>query len=175
MFDVPLDEVAATLDREAPAVHQLAARARRHVRAARPRYPVAPAEGERIARAFFAASGSGDVGALRAMLARDVVLRADGDGKVSAFRNPIVGLDRVLRLFVGLHRKPGAAPPAMLGPLRIDGLPGYASLERGGVLQATALAIEDGRVAAILITRNPDKLRRVAGALAGAGPPAARH
>ena len=41
----------------------------------------------------------------------------------------------------------------------IDGLPGYVSRERGGILQTTALAIEDGRIAAIYITRNPDKLR----------------
>ncbi|MEZ0214785.1 MAG: RNA polymerase sigma factor SigJ, partial [Xanthobacteraceae bacterium] len=34
------------------------------------------------------------------------------------------------------------------------------------VLQTTALAIENGRITAIYITRNPDKLRHVAQALA---------
>ena len=48
----------------------------------------------------------------------------------------------------------------------IDGLPGFISLERGGVLQVTALEIRDGRIAGIYITRNPDKLRRVAEAVA---------
>jgi len=47
----------------------------------------------------------------------------------------------------------------------IDGLPGYVSLERGRVLQTTALAIEDGRIVDIFITRNPDKLARVAALL----------
>ncbi len=45
-------------------------------------------------------------------------------------------------------------------------LAGYISRERGDVLQTTALAIEDGRITAIYITRNPDKLRHVAQALA---------
>jgi RNA polymerase sigma-70 factor (ECF subfamily) len=119
---------------------------------------VEKAEGERIAQAFFAASASGDVAALRAMLAETVVLKSDGGGKVLAFINPIVGMERVLRLLSGLHRK-YTAQPVMLGrPAWIDGLPGYISHDRGNVLQTTALAIEDGRIIAIYITRNPDKL-----------------
>ena len=47
----------------------------------------------------------------------------------------------------------------------IDGLPGYASLERGRVLQTTALAIEGGRIVDIFVTRNPDKLFHVAAEL----------
>ncbi|WP_292230504.1 hypothetical protein [Brevundimonas sp.] len=47
----------------------------------------------------------------------------------------------------------------------IDGLPGYVSLERGKVLQTTALNIVDGRVVEIFITRNPDKLERIAAEL----------
>ncbi len=161
VFGMPLDDVATTLDRQAGAVRQLAVRARRHVQEARPRFPVAPDEGELIAQAFFTASRSGDVAALRSLLAQTVVLEADGGGKVLAFRNPIVGLERVVRLFDRQTRKP-PAPEVPFQPLWIDGLPGYASLERGAVLQTTALAIEEGRISRIFITRNPDKLHHVA-------------
>ncbi len=169
VFCVPLGEVADTLDREAAAVRQLAVRARRNIQAARPRFPVEREEGERIARAFFAASTSGDTATLRTLLAENVVLRSDGGGKVLAFINPITGLDRLLRLYEGVRRKWGEGWAQMLEPAWIDGLPGYVSRERGNVLQTTALAIEDGWITAIYITRNPDKLRRVAQALA-AGP-----
>jgi RNA polymerase sigma factor (sigma-70 family) len=162
VFGLPLHEVASTLDREPASVRQLAVRARRHVQAARPRYPVEREEGDRIARAFFAASTSGDVAALQAMLAETVVLRADGGGKVPAFMNPIVGLERILRLFKGLRRKFGSDWATMVKPAWVDGLPGYVSRERGHVLQTTALAIENGKIAGIYITRNPDKLRRIA-------------
>jgi RNA polymerase sigma factor (sigma-70 family) len=74
VFGVPLGEVADTLDREAAAVRQLAVRARRNIQAARPRFPVEREEGERIARAFFAASTSGDTAILRTLLAENVVL-----------------------------------------------------------------------------------------------------
>jgi RNA polymerase sigma-70 factor (ECF subfamily) len=165
VFDVPLDEVAATLDREAPAVRQLAARARKHVREARPRFPVAREEGDRIAMAFFAATSSGDLASLRSMLAETAVIRSDGGGKAHAFLNPIEGMERVLRLYEGLSRKFGGAPAELIRPIWIDGLPGYLMRERDGVLQTTALAIEDGRIVEIYITRNPEKLERVAGTL----------
>ncbi|MFZ1425856.1 MAG: hypothetical protein WAS21_03690, partial [Geminicoccaceae bacterium] len=119
------------------------------------------AEGERIAQAFFAASSSGDLDSLRAILAQDVTVRSDGGGKVWAFRNPIVGRDRVLRLYAGLRRKLAGRPPVLVAPTWIDGLPGYVSRERDGVLQTTALAIEDGRITAVYVTRNPDKLQHV--------------
>ena len=160
VFGVALEEVASTLGREPPAVRQLAVRARKHVQEARPRFPVASDEGERIAAAFFDATRQGDVLALSRLLAKDVVLQADGGGKVLAFRNPIFGLARVLRLYRGITRKYGIMPMSSFRPLRIDGLPGYISRERD-VVQTTALDIENGSITRIYITRNPDKLERI--------------
>ncbi|MEA1083374.1 sigma-70 family RNA polymerase sigma factor [Sphingomonas sp. CD22] len=164
VFDVALPAIAETLDRTPATVRQLAARARRHVAEARPRYPLELAEGTRIAGAFFAAARDGDAAALSALLAQDVAIHADGGGGVPAFRNVIRGIDRALRLFAGLRRKYRDAPVALLRLTTIDGLPGYVSRERGGVLQTTALDVRDGRIAAIYIVRNPDKLRQVAAA-----------
>ena len=175
VFGVPLDDVAETVEREPAAVRQLAARARKHVQDSRSRYPVAQDEGSRIAEAFFAASRSGDTDALRSILAQNVVIHSDGGGKVHAFRNPIVGLEFVLRLYEGLARKLGVKRGGYFQPMRIDGLPGYASFERDNVFQTTALAIEDGKIAKIYITRNPDKLRRIADALAIPKPDALLH
>nr|WP_093313724.1 RNA polymerase sigma factor SigJ [Sphingomonas jatrophae] len=166
VFDVALGEVAETLGRDAAAVRQLAVRARRHVREARPRFAVPAAEADRIARAFFGAAERGDVAALSAMLADDVTIRSDGGGRVIAFLNPIVGVERALRLYAKrAERSDGAAELIRVQP--IDGLPGYISRERGGVLQTTALELRDGRIAAIYIVRNPDKLRHIAAAVEG--------
>ncbi|WP_293854072.1 sigma-70 family RNA polymerase sigma factor [uncultured Alsobacter sp.] len=168
VFGMPLDAVADTLGRKGPAVRQLAARARRHVREARPRFPVDRAEGERIAKAFFAATASGDLTALRGLLAENAELRSDGGGKVLAFPNPVRGIERLLRLYASLSRKWGSAWAEMIEPVWIDGLPGYISRERGAILQTTALAIECGRVVGIYVTRNPDKLQRVPRPASGA-------
>lgn len=165
VFGVPLDEVATTVERDPAAVRQLAARARKHVQDLRPRYPVARDEGSRIAEAFFIASRNGDTNALRSILAQNVVIRSDGGGKVHAFLNPIIGLEFVLRLYQSLSRKMGMHRDGFFQPMRIDGLPGYVSFERDDVFQTTAFAIEDGKITEIYITRNPDKLRRIAEAL----------
>ena len=156
VFNQPLDDIAATLKRSPAATRQLAARARAHVRIDQPRYEVAREDGEALTRAFFEACRLGDAAALGSMLAAGATLRSDGGGKVLTFPNAIQGADRLVRLFLGLARKLG---PRMefLGHAVIDGLPGFVS-RVGGHLQTTAVEIAEGRIAAIYITRNPDKL-----------------
>jgi RNA polymerase sigma-70 factor (ECF subfamily) len=165
VFDTPLAEVAATLGREPAAVRQLASRARRHVQDARPRFSMSAEEADQIARAFYAASTSGDVTVLTNLLAGEVAIYSDGGGKVIAFRNIIRGVDRAIRLFQGVARK-SAYRPRFLHAVLIDGLPGFVSVDRGQVLQTTALDFREGKVAAVYIVRNPDKLRHVAAAFA---------
>lgn len=165
VFGVGFEEVASTLEREPAAVRQLAARARRHVEEAKPRFPVPKEEGERIAQAFFAATRNGDLAALRGLLAEGATLRSDGGGKVVAFLNPISGVEKILRLYEGLRRKYEPGDWVQLKSVWVDGLPGYLGLERGEILQTTAFAIEDGKITDIFITRNPDKLARVAASL----------
>ncbi len=162
VFAVPLDEVATTLGREPPAVRQLASRARKHVQSARPRFPVARDEGARIAKAFFEASATGNVAALRTMLAASVTVHSDGGGKVLAFPRPIIGIDKVTRMLEGVARKAWIQGARKLQDLWIDGLPGYLSLEPGGTLQTVALDIQGGLIVGIYFTRNPDKLARLA-------------
>jgi hypothetical protein len=94
------------------------------VQEARPRFPVAREDGDRIAQAFFATAHTGDITALRARFADDVVLHSDGGGKVFAFLRPIVGVDHVLRTYGGLYRKLGPDSTQFIRPAWIDGLAG---------------------------------------------------
>ena len=158
VFGLGFDEVAATLDRDAAACRQLAARARRNVRAERPRYAIDRAEGERMTDAFFAASRSGDLSALRNLLAENVVAQTDGGGIRNAALNPLFGFRRVSGLFLGVAQKTDFVMPPILYKGLINGLPGFVTLESDGIVQTTALDIEDGRIVGIYIVRNPEKL-----------------
>lgn len=160
VFDMSLPEVALTLGREPAAVRQLASRARKHVRTSRPRFSVEATEADRIARAFFVAARDGDTAELAGLLAEDVEIHADGGGKVLAFRNVVRGVQNALRLFAGLRRK-HAPVPTLIRTAMIDGLPGYISIDGAGLLQTTALDIRDGRITAVYIVRNPDKLGHI--------------
>lgn len=162
VFGVEFDEIAQTLGREQHAVRQLAVRARENVRAARPRYEMPKQRGMEIASAFFAASRSGDMQTLQSMLAADVVVHSDGGGKRSAALEPIIGYDAVLQLHESLARLFAREPSHLVQFGYIDGLPGFVTIEGDGVLQTTALELEDGKVKALYIVRNPDKLRHLA-------------
>jgi RNA polymerase sigma-70 factor, ECF subfamily len=161
VFGVAFEEVSATVGRDAAACRQLAARARTHVREARPRFQVDKQHGLELAEAFFTASRSGDMKALGAMLAADVSVHSDGGGKRPAAMRPIVGFDAVMKVsehLAALFRK---NPSKLLRAGFVNGLPGFVSLEADGELQTTALDIEDGKIAAIYVVRNPDKLRHL--------------
>jgi RNA polymerase sigma-70 factor (ECF subfamily) len=161
VFGLGFDEVAETIGRDTAATRQLASRARAHVREARPRYRMEKAHGLEIAQAFFAASRDGDMTGLRAMLADDVSVHSDGGGRVPAALKPILGVDQVMKLHKRLAQLFAEKGSTLLRTGFVNGLPGFITREADGVLQTTALQIEDGRVAAIYIVRNPDKLQHL--------------
>jgi RNA polymerase sigma-70 factor (ECF subfamily) len=159
VFGLDFEEIAVTIRRDSAACRQLASRAREHVRDARPRFQVEKHRGLAIAEAFFTASRSGDMKALGTMLAADVSIHADGGGKRSAATKPILGFDAVMKLFQHLAHL--FRETKFLRAAFINGLPGFVTLEADGELQTTALEIEDGKVAAIYVMRNPDKLKHL--------------
>ncbi|WP_176595263.1 MULTISPECIES: sigma-70 family RNA polymerase sigma factor [Sphingobium] len=161
VFGVGFEEIAATVDRDPAACRQLAARARTHVREARPRYKLEKQRGLEIASAFFAASRSGDMTALGAMLAQDVSLHSDGGGKRPAAVVPVLGIAQVMQVHKALAVLFGKYGSTLVRVGLINGLPGFVTREADGELQTTALEIEDGRVSGIYVMRNPDKLRHL--------------
>lgn len=162
VFDTPFPEVAKTLGRSEAACRQLAARARTHVKEAKPRYRPTPEEEKRLTEAFLTAALTGDAEGLRAVLTEDVVMHADGGGRRSANLNPVYGLEKAIRLVQGVIRK-WPPPPGSSGRIaRINGQPGMVLIgPNGEVIQTTALELRDGRIAAAYTVRNPDKLRHI--------------
>jgi RNA polymerase sigma-70 factor, ECF subfamily len=162
VFDLPFDEIAEAVGRDAAACRQLAARARTHVRAARPRFTPSPDEGARLADAFRRAVRTGDVGAMTQLLTEDAVLYTDGGGKRLAALNPIQGADKIARFFAGVVGKTPELEAWRVKSAQINGLPGFIYAEPDGALQTAAFDIRDGRIAAIYVVVNPEKLSRVA-------------
>jgi RNA polymerase sigma-70 factor (ECF subfamily) len=100
----------------------------------------------------------GDVDALVQVLADDVVVHGDGGGKVPQWATPIVGRDRVAKLFAGLGTQMGEVH-ARIEPRTINGQPGGVVLDpEGAVAVVWVLDVVDGRVSAIRSVINPEKL-----------------
>ena len=162
VFDVDFGEVAAMLGRGEAACRQLAARARAHVRAERPRFEVSPEEGQRLVEAFLAAAGTGDAGSFARLLAQDVVMHTDGGGKKSAALKLVRGQARIANFLAVQARRRHARGEAEVRRVHINGLPGLVISEVDGSVQTLALEARDGLIAAIYVVRNPDKLRHIA-------------
>lgn len=163
VFGIGFDDIAAVLDQDTAACRKLASRARGHIQAARPRFPVTKEHGLKIAAAFFAASRNGDLDSLRSLLRDDVTACTDGGGKVPASPRPLSGITEVMARHVQLVQEFIESPSVLIRYAVINGLPGFVTVEGEGIVQTTALQIEEGKIVAIYITRNPDKLQHVDG------------
>lgn len=161
VFDMDYPAIAGVLERTEAACRQLAARAREHVRDARPRFTSSRDAEVRLAAGFAVAVTSGEVHAIAALLAEDAVLYSDGGGKRRSALRPIVGRDKVVRFLVGVQRKRVREHlAARTVPARINGLLGFVVHDAEGTA-TLALETSGERIVAIYLVRNPDKLRHV--------------
>jgi RNA polymerase sigma-70 factor (ECF subfamily) len=160
VFDVGYDEIGEAIDKSQDAVRQIAHRARAHVAARRPRDVVSPADARTVVEAFQRAVETGDVNSLLNVLAPDVIALSDGGGIKQAMPRPIVGADKVSRLFVvGLKH---AGQSISTEPVEVNGTPALLIRLDGELDGIMAFRIEGGRVTGIYYVRNPEKLSRLA-------------
>ena len=155
VFGYSFDEVARVVGRAPAATRQLAARARHAVEARRPRYPAGPDQQREAVDAFRAATKTGDIASLIELLDPAVTFRSDGGGLVPAARQVFTGAERVARIFTRMAHHFGEQ--FRLFPIVVNGAPGLL-LDTGGTLGVVAFTLSRGRITAIDIIRNPEKL-----------------
>jgi len=161
VFDYGYGEVAEIVGKSVDNTRQLAVRARRHVEQRPHRFEGSSERREELGDRFFAAAGQGDLGALEALLARDVVLRGDGGGKVPALARALHGAERVAGTLANWNRQ-GARGGGQMRRATINGLPGALMLDaEGGVIGAMSLEIAGGEIVAVNSIVNPEKLRHL--------------
>ena len=163
-FALPFDEVAAVLNTSVAAARQHASRGRRAVAEGQARHTADLAEQRKVLDAFLAAAASGDLQALAAVLAPDVVAIGDGGGVVNAGPKPVLGADKVARFYAGIFsRRSRELTRVTVDPILVNGDAGVLIRgdyrDGGELLSVLALAVADGRVTAIYNQLNPAKLR----------------
>ena len=163
VFDEDYAAIAETLGRNEAAVRQLAVRARAHVKDSKPRFTVSEEEAAKLAAAFMAAAAQGDMAALSAVLAEDAVMMTDGGGKRIASLRPLIGREDILRLLEGISWRSGGTAlwPLSFRAVRINGYPGVIMERDDGPMTVAFQPGEGGKLAAIYMVRNPDKLTRL--------------
>jgi RNA polymerase sigma-70 factor (ECF subfamily) len=168
-FGAEYEVIAAALGRTEAACRQLLHRARERLREAGPaRQAASPAAHRRLLGAFLMAARSGDADRLLRLLAEDAQLLTDGGGKAQATLNPILGAAKVARFALGVQRR---LPPGLEArPIVVNNQPGLALLLGGAPWGVLGAEVADGRIQALYLLRNPDKLRKIVpGAVTGGG------
>src|SRR5512132_381751 len=157
MFGVPFDEIAPIVGRTPDAARQLASRARRRVRGAPLNEDIGLARQREVVDAFLAASRAGDFEALVAVLDPDVVFRADTGPGSRLARSPLEGAEPVARQVLERGRPlAGLARPAL-----VNGAAGLVVGRPGRPIAVVGFTIAHGRIAAIDLITDPEKLARV--------------
>jgi RNA polymerase sigma-70 factor (ECF subfamily) len=166
-FELTHEQIASILGLKPAHCRQLYGRAHEHV-SREPSHVVPSGEAHlRLVAEFLAAARSGDLEGLRALLHEDVVVWADGGGRVRAALQPVRGAHRVARLFVGLAKKcPQDLAEARVAP--INGCPGLV-IRIAGTVHAISIEVEAGRIRDVYDVANPDKLVHFLQQLADAG------
>jgi RNA polymerase sigma-70 factor (ECF subfamily) len=157
VFDVPYAQIAEAVGKSAAAVRQIARRSREHVAARRPRMQVGRWERQAVTERFLTALDTGRLQDLLGVMARGVVLIADGGGIVSAVLEPVHGAAGVAPLLARARRVAGVLETAVVW---LNGAPA-GRIGFDGEPAAVGIGVRGGRVSRICVVRNPDRLRRL--------------
>jgi RNA polymerase sigma-70 factor (TIGR02957 family) len=155
-------EIAAAVGRTGTSVRQLMHRAREHVQARRPRFDVDAGQQREVTERFLAAAAGGDIDELMMVLAPDVTLVADGGGKARAPLRPITGAAKVARLISAGARRPYMGidiSDVTVEMAEINGGLGVVATVGGKPIAAVTTIVAGGRISAIHLVGNPDKLQ----------------
>jgi RNA polymerase sigma-70 factor (ECF subfamily) len=156
MFAVPFGQIAQMVERTPAAAKKLASRARRKVQGT----PVVPAaelaRHRRVVAAFLAAARAGDLDAILAVLAPDVVRRADSAAVAPGGATEVRGAQAVAEGTVILARRSQLAELAL-----VNGTVGVVVVPHGRLLAALTFTIEGGKITEYDVVADPTRLRQL--------------
>ncbi|MFE9450906.1 RNA polymerase sigma factor SigJ [Streptomyces sp. NPDC006739] len=159
MFAVPFDDIAPVVERTPAATRQLASRARRRVQGASPAADPDLGRQRQVLDAFLAASREGDFDRLLALLHPDVVLRADAGTLVrgAAASKVVHGARAVAEQALTFRRFAGSARLVL-----VNGALGVLTVPDGRAMAVMGVTVADGRITALYILADPDRLAGLA-------------
>jgi RNA polymerase sigma-70 factor (ECF subfamily) len=158
VFELDFGEIAKSIGKSEANTRQILKRARGRLHESRPRFTVSRRESEEIVQRFRHACLTGDVEELMGVLHANATLVADGGGKAASATRPVLGADRVARFVLGYAGKLHWSD-SDLQPVTINGTPGLVLRHPLAGPGTYSFDIVDGRIRAIYVVRNPDKLR----------------
>jgi RNA polymerase sigma-70 factor (ECF subfamily) len=159
VFELDFDEIARSIGKTQANTRQILTRARGRLRDSRPRFTASRRESEEIVRHFRHACVTGNVQELMAVLHADATLVSDGGGKAIAAPRPVLGAERIAKFLLGYAGKLHWSE-SHFQLVTVNGTRGLLLRHPIAGDGTYSFDIVDGRIRAIYVMRNPDKLRR---------------
>jgi RNA polymerase sigma-70 factor, ECF subfamily len=159
VFDVDYDRIASILGKSEPACRQVIHRARGRVRGDRKRFESTESAKRALLERFMAALETSDEQSLLSLFTPDVTWTADGGGKTAASPRPLVGVERIVKLVIGLRRRWWADLDVAVAT--VNGEPGLCMRVGGRLIAVMAIESKDDRIQSVYAVLNPDKLARL--------------
>lgn len=159
VFELDFGEISEIVGKSEPNTRQILSRARGRLRGAPPRFAVSRQQSEEVVQLFRHACVTGNVDELLSVLHSDATLTADGGGKAAAVAGPVRGAASIAEFLLGIV---GVAKWVESDPrvVTINGAPGLVVRHPIVGDGSYSFDIVDGRIRAIYVVRNPDKLRK---------------
>ncbi len=159
VFDFNYAEISGMVEKSEANCRQVYHRARRYLQQQRRRFTPAPATQQKLVASFLQAIQTGDVEALTALLARDVILWSDGGGKAAAARQPVIGREPIARLLLGAYRK--RPDKSDIEPAEVNGVPSLLFRVANQVIGVMSFDSNETGITDIWTVWNPDKLQHL--------------
>jgi RNA polymerase sigma-70 factor (ECF subfamily) len=176
VFSVPFAEVAEVLEGTEAAARQLATRARKAIREARPSPPVPQEIHRRLLAAFMTALHQGDATALKALLRDDAIYINDSGGQRPAVSRAVRGADRIVSLLTGLMRRYQLPEESVLAtPALINGSDALLVYVERMLVQMWTISSDEAVITAVYVVSNPNKLASLYSAYPPVSPPVSPH
>lgn len=163
VFDSDYSEIADVVKKSEPACRQLVHRALARVQQERPRFDVPKDKHRELLGKFIQAARQGSLADMRALMSDDVQLVADGGGKVKSFMHVLKGAGRVAGVFWTLEHKFPLQVSYKIA--LVNGEPGLLRFVQGKLESVQSFIVDNDRIVAVFIMRNPEKLVSVPQAL----------
>ncbi|MGE6332952.1 sigma factor [Stenotrophomonas sp. NPDC077659] len=156
-FEHDYRQIAELLGHSEANCRQLVHRAKQRLQTGRPRFNADAAQHRQLLARFMDASQRGDSEAIQALLQANARLVSDGGGVVTAAVRPLLGAERIGRLFWAIARR-GLGHTAQLG--WVNGEPAILRLDGERLHSVTTIEVVEGRIANVYSVLNPEKLHR---------------
>jgi RNA polymerase sigma factor (sigma-70 family) len=157
MFGVTFEEIGVIVERSPAAARQIASRARRKVQGAAPESEPDLAKQRKVVAAFLAASRAGDFDALLAVLAPEVVFRADAGKLTNRVAGQIAGANDVA-LYSAAQ---GPRFATLCEPALVNGAAGLVLQTIHGPIGAVGFTVSSGLITTIDLILDPEKINAI--------------